>query len=262
MSDETKSYQDPLGDHMRAQAAEGERISAHYPAVASLYDGFYLPLIPAGKDGVAYLAGAEGIIGSDIRLEKTAASSGAATGVPAPDDLPRVTLALQTIDGATITQLDAESSQRINAFLVAGWQVRCVLSLVTFNADSRGFAGEFACLCYNLAAEPAHAEALKTFIANIVERITVGDHPGLHLTQQQLIHVLESNGAWYLTKAVPLPERSRGWAIYKRKKSPTEYLVAAALRRNKGCLIGSWVGLFVLIVLVGWLVWYLVQNFW
>ncbi|MDR2196587.1 MAG: hypothetical protein LBO07_01290 [Coriobacteriales bacterium] len=282
MNDETRSYRDPLGEHMRALSEERERALARFPAAESLYDGFYAAFTPETRDGVTYLAGAEGIVGSDIRLvveraadsvtEADAASAGdaadaagaggAAGTAGAADAASAASATLSTLNGDTIAHLDDATAERLNTLITAGWELRCVLSLVIYNAEEKGFAGECACLCYNPAVEPAYRDALQTFIDNIVLRIAAGDHPGLKLNQQQLIRVLESGGSWFLTKAEPLPEPARGWVVYRRRKSAAEHLVAAALKKNRGCLALSWLGLVLLGGLVVWLVWRLVQWLW
>ncbi|MDR1422130.1 MAG: hypothetical protein LBI64_04610 [Coriobacteriales bacterium] len=338
MSRQTRSYQDPLGDHMRALSEERERYLADFPRVASVYDGFYLPFMPEGKPGLAYLAGAEGIVGSDIRFalventepnSSTTASSAvekraivenpesdpSTTASPAVESIgetaptedaesaekaeateetesiaPTKRIALFNLNGDIIARLSEEASARIYAFIKVGWELRLVLVLVSYNNEIRGFEGQLACLCMNPAVDMAGADApdrigtdnkaqtanntdsppadrpyvvaLRTFIGHITERIAAGDHPGLRLTQQQLVRVIESRGAWYLTKAEPLPDPKRGWAVYKRRTSTTDHLVTAALRHNKGCLVASWLGAVILIAALAWLVWQLARWVW
>jgi hypothetical protein len=215
-----------------------EQKLARFPAVDDAYQGFYLRFKPATPEGQRALAGSEGIIGSQLKATLTG-------------DDPNADVCLQTLLGVTLTIPRGEFAEKIRRALLVGWSVNIVLSLVVYSKPENGFWAEAACICY----DPGLGVPLEQFSRNINYRVSKGDHPGLSLTQEQFVHVIESNGAWYLTKAIPLPELEKGEVIYKSRKAWSEYLVQAAVSGNLGCKLGAI--LFWLAVAVGaiWLIW-------
>ncbi|MDR3307595.1 MAG: hypothetical protein LBS58_01685, partial [Coriobacteriales bacterium] len=145
------------------------------------------------------------------------------------------TLTLTTADGRIITPLEGAVAARIQRHLDNAWNVTVMLSLVIYEELGNRFTGELACMCY----DPVLGLPLEQFVKNITYRLTKGTHPGLVLTQEQFMRVIESNGAWYLTKDAPLPERPKGSIIFKRRKIWSEYLVEAAVKGNIGCKVAG-----------------------
>ncbi|MDR3052296.1 MAG: hypothetical protein LBU48_00340 [Coriobacteriales bacterium] len=236
---ESKSYRDPLGARIQAVSAAHERRAAKYPPVKEVYEGFYLQFNPNTQAGTHFLAGSEGIIGTKM-------------GITAEADK----LLLTTFDGRALAQLEGKPAEKIRRHLLNGWSVNVMLSLIIYTHEGNSFTGELACICF----DPALGLPLESFVKNITYRISKGTHPGLKLMQEQLIKVLESNGAWYLTKDVPLPERKKGSIIYKRRKTWSEHLTSAAIQGNIGCKIVStmaWIAIAAGILLAIW--WFLLR---
>jgi hypothetical protein len=232
-------FSDPLGDHIQLLTAEQERRVSNHPPVNRVYEAFYASIDPQTKEGMSYLAGAEGIIGGDLELRQ------------GPEGL----VFVARTDGRTIATPDVEAARHIEQALARGWEVRCVLSLITYTAADKGFHAEYACFCYDATTEEACAKALETFIQNLIRRITSGMHPGLKLNQIQFAKVMESGGDWYLTKELPWPELEKGSVFYRRRRTASEGLIAVALEHNKGCSALSWFGLVLLIGLIAGVVW-------
>jgi hypothetical protein len=230
---ESKSYRDPLGAHMDAARSAWQAYKQKFPPVASVYDACYLDVAPLAddKDASAFFLGPEGIIGTSVLVE---------------DAL------LKANNGRVVARLDDASATRLRHHRSEGWQVNVVLALVLYHNESKSPSGQLACICY----DPGLAGSLDPFTKNIIFRISKGEHPQLALTQEQFIRVLESKGAWYLTKAEPLPPRPKGTVIYKKRRSWSENLVEMALKGNVGCRIANVVFWLLAAVAVLGLVWW------
>ncbi|MDR2493293.1 MAG: hypothetical protein LBD25_07575 [Coriobacteriales bacterium] len=241
-SGETRSYRDPLGEQARLFGDARRRREARFPQVEQSYDGFYCLFEPLGKRGISYLVGGEGIIGSELQA-----------AFEADDTRP---VALVARDGEAVAFIDGEPAERLRRLREKGWTVRLALSLVMYHPFGKRFVAEAACFGCAGDNDEAVAQALDSFIANITYRINKGDHPRLDLTQDQFIKVVESKGAWYLTKRQPLPPREEGTMYYRRRRTLTEGLVATAIKGGRGCKIAAtvfWALVALAVVLVVYL---------
>ena len=241
---ETKSYRDPLAGRSQAAQSAREQRLARFPSVETSYDGFYLRIDPDTPEGRRALAGSDGIIGSRLKAVPSKGHEASGEAVSAA-----VRLLTQT--GITLATLTGKDAEKIGQALRAGWSINIVLSLVVYSKEQDGFWAEAACICYDTNLGPALAE----FTKNIIYRISRGTHPGLQLNQEQFVRVIESNGAWYLTKDTPLPEREKGAIVYKSRKVWSEYLVEAAAAGNLGCKFAAGIFWVVVIVVAIWFVW-------
>lgn len=231
---ETKSYADPLGEKIAGAQTAAQRHASRFASVSSVYDGYYTCFETDTRDGMSFLAGGEGVIGSEIcyRLQSDC-------------------LQLVTHAGKLIAQLGDSDFERLRVRLDKGWQLTILLSLVIVDQTRHNHKAEVACLCY----ANDYAQALNEFSRNIAYRVGKGEHPGLLLSQDQFIRVVESNGAWYLTKPVPLPALEKGQGYYRRRRSAGEGLVAMAYQGRRGCKIAAivfWVFFFLLLIMVIW----------
>jgi hypothetical protein len=266
-TEETKRYQDPLGAQIQATAlARAQRLAA-FPPVATVYDGFYVPFEPVSKTASTFLAGGEGAIGTKLLIaDKSELLAPHSPPITPPliqsaendkatdNNIP--TLTLTTQDGRVVTQLGGEAAARIWQRLDDGWDVTVMLSLVIYEESNNRFTGEMACMCY----DPVLGLPFEQFVKNITYRLTKGTHPGLALTQEEFMRVIESKGAWYLTKDVPLPERPKGSIVFKRRKVWSEYLVEAAVKGSIGCKIVGilfWAALAAAVLIALW--WFLLR---
>jgi hypothetical protein len=281
-SKETKSYRDPLGEHMTAVERLVSKENAKYPSPSTVYEGFYASFEAEGKAGSVYLGGAEGIIGTQVAFSAAgfeagqcaehgagqgagqgfASGQGAGQGADGAQDAPAgqrdaghagqdCRIALTNAAGQTIGYLGDGDSRRITQHLGDGWKVVAVLSLVLFHQNEKKTSGEVGCICY----APDIAPAMEAFAANIAYRIAKGEHPSLALNHDQLIRVLRSEGAWYLTKHQALPELPAGTIVHKRRRSAGEGLVEQAYKGNRGCKAAGilfWPLLAIIIVFFVW----------
>jgi len=219
---ESKSYKDPAGELVQAATSARRQREARFPEVFEVYDGFYFMFNSTDKRSASYLAGSEGVIGSELMLQVT------------PEFVHIVAR-----DGAVIADIDTTCAERLRYRYNRGWIIKTALSLVSYQEAGKRFIAEVACFCYDSALDEASKQALEMFIKNLVYRINKGVHPGLELSQEQFMKVIESKGAWYLTKNTPLPPREKGTIIYKRRRTWSESLVNMSLRGNRGCKVAA-----------------------
>jgi hypothetical protein len=207
--------------------------------VEEVYQGFYARFKPQDKRGMDYLAGAEGIVGAKLRLSQFGDVLGFAAH-----------------DGTQIALLEEELSERLMWLREQGWVLCCVMASTMYCADDKSFTGEFAGICYHSQLDTEAKEALEVFINNIADRIAGATRPGLTLTQEQFTRVIESKGAWFLTKEEPWPELPRGVAVYRRRQTFNDRLISAALKGNKGCIVVSWIGAAIVVVIIFGVIWF------
>ncbi|NLG10784.1 MAG: hypothetical protein GX562_04570 [Coriobacteriaceae bacterium] len=237
---ESKSYKDPQGDRIQAVQAARELKLARFPMVDSVYQGFYIRFEPDSAQGKRALAGSEGIVGSRLSAVLCENEPGCCGhGIE-----------LKALSGTSLVVLVGQEAERIITAIQAGWNVNTYLSLVVFSKEKDSFWAEAACILFNSEQEGP----LKNFTKNIVYRINRGTHPGLELNQEQFIHIIESNGNWYLTKDMPLPALKQGEIIYRRRKVWSEYLVEAAASGKVGCKAAAILFWLIILVVVIWLV--------
>jgi hypothetical protein len=232
-------FQDPLGEHMQAARAAHARHMNRFIAVADAYQGFYARLKPQGARGMSYLSGAEGIIGTTLRLRLFEGGPGFVAS-----------------DGGQVAAVEGREAEKLTVLSEQGWIMRCVLANTTYSAQEKSFGGEFACIAYSPQLDEGAQKALEVFAGNITDRIAHASRPGLALTQEQFVRVIESGGAWFLTKDEPWPQLPQGTVFYRRRRTLNDRLVGAAIEGNRGCLIASWVGLVLVVAAILWAAWY------
>jgi hypothetical protein len=275
---ETKSYRDPFGKRLQAPRETTGSSRMQAPAPKTVYDGFYITFAPT-PENKGFLAGAEGIVGTRLLLVAagvtgggplsltTAAGHELAAGPTGGDPLSLTTVAghelaagvtggsplsLTTVAGHVLAELSGEKPDILTYYLSSGWVVEATLSLVVYRPSDNSFEGEIACMCY----DPGHGASMEPFVRNMVRRISKGDHPDLQLTADQLRRVLESSGAWCMTKGLPLPVLREGAMIYRRRMSFTEGLSRLALEGRIGCKVGIYAFWIVLLAVIVFGVWF------
>jgi hypothetical protein len=238
-TDDSERFQDPLGTHMRAVFDAHAKHMARFASVGEVYQGFYASFKPWDEEGTRYLAGAEGIIGSTLVLERFEEGVG-----------------FVTYDKRRLAVLDGAAATKLTTLLEQGWVVRCVLAYTVYSVEEKSFTGTFACIGYSPQLDEGIRASLDSFVNNITHRIANATHPGLGLTQEQFIRVIESKGAWFLTKEEPWPELPKGSVFYRRRRTFNDRLISAALEGNRGCAVASWVGIAIIVAAILWAIWF------
>ncbi|MDR1183790.1 MAG: NAD(P)-dependent oxidoreductase [Coriobacteriales bacterium] len=232
-------FQDPLGVHMQEMSLVRKRHLEQFPPVDDAYRGFYAHFTPQDADGMRYLGGAWGVVGAELELAVFAGG----LGFVAPD-------------GKQVALLDEPLVARLEELRKQDWVIHCILAFTVYRAEDQSLTGEFACMCYHSQLAEKQKKALETFINNITKRIDSAFRPGLELTQEQFVKVIESEGTWFLTKEVPWPSLPKGSVFYRRRRTLNDRLIAAAVKGNKGCIIASWVGIVVIVLALLWAIWF------
>ncbi|MCL2756802.1 MAG: hypothetical protein FWD43_01840 [Coriobacteriia bacterium] len=240
---ETKSYKDRTSGAVQAVLLENPRYESRFPDVNSIYDGFYFMFSSTDKRSASFLAGGEGIIGLALKL--------------AFDD---EGLSILARDGSVVARIEGQAANRLREHHDKGWVINAALATTLYHEKEKRFAAEVACLCFDAEFDETHSQALTTFTKNIIGRINAGLRPALELEQQQLDKVIESKGAWYLTKNTPSSPKEKGMMYYKRRRTWADYLVVAAMNGNIGCQIANivfWIGLVAAIAFAVW--WFIIR---
>ena len=246
---DTQRYNDPLGDHLRQATDAWQRRLERYPKVDTVYSARYIRFSPTDKNGALFLGGSEGIVGSELFIKPT-------------EDVPekQTNGSLMGIFGYSGRRIAHLEDAVIGELISVGWKSRCFLAHTVYNANQKTFETCCACFCYSSDLDAESTAALETFIGHIVERIALKSYPRLDLTQEQLAKVIDSRGEWFLTKEQPWPELPKGSMYYRRRRTFNDRLIAMAISGNKGCLVASWVGFMLVIVvsvlLLVWLMWF------
>ena len=232
-------FQDPLGDYMKAALDAKRQHLERYPDVREVYQGFYARFYPLGKDGANFLSSAEGIIGSELDLRRVGSGLG-----------------FFAYDGRQISALEDTLANKLIVLADAGWTIRCLLAYTLFETEKKTFSAQFACFCLGPGLSEDHMKALENFIHNMTDRIASASHPGLGLSQEQFVKVLESGGEWFLAKDEPWPELPKGTVYYRRRRTFNDRLIGAALKGNKGCSIASWIAAVLIVAAIAFAIWH------
>ena len=236
---DSERFKDPLGDYMRAAQASQKQHLAKYPDVADVYKGFYGKFEPFDNEGATFLGSSEAIIGTELKLRQT-----------------KEGLGFFGRSERCIAYLEKDLSKELSALLDEGWTIHCILAFIIFVSEKKTFSAQFACFCCSPELTDEQKTVLENFIRNMVGRIADATHPGLDLTQEQFVRVIESRGEWFLTKREPWPELQKGSVYYRRRRTFNDRLIGAALKGNIGCAVASWTATAIIIIAIGLAIWF------
>jgi hypothetical protein len=232
-------FQDPLGAHMQEISLARRRYFERFPSVDDVYRGFYARFTPQDVDGMRYLGGAWGVVGAELELDTLADGLG-----------------FVTQGGERVALLDESLAARLGELREQNWVIHCILACTVYRVEDHALIGEFACVCYHSQLAEEQKKALETFVGNITDRIGGASRPGLDLTQEQFIRVIESEGAWFLTKEEPWPSLPKGSVFYRRRRTFNDRLIGAAVRGSKGCVVASWAGVAIVVFILLGIIWF------
>jgi hypothetical protein len=232
-------FQDPLGTHMQEVSLIRQQRLERFPSVSDSYQGFYARFTPRDADGMRYLGGAWGVVGTKLELDSFEDGLG-----------------FVAYDGQKVALLDESLAAKLTELRERDWVIHCILAFTIYKTEDQSLTGEFACVCYHSQLAEEQKKSLETFVSNITARITSASHPGLDLTQEQFARVIESGGTWFLTREMPWPSLPKGSVFYRRRRTFNDRLIASAVRGNKGCAVASWIGVAVIALALLWGIWF------
>jgi hypothetical protein len=275
LSEETRSYQDPIGARARAAQKRREDLEARYPRVGEAYDGFYVLIDEMAEAGTSYFLGAEGIVGSRLLFgggccdgerfsEKHPSEAHPFEEYPSETPPAETHFAktppsneealLLACDGRPLARLRGEVAQRLARHAAQGWRIEPFISATFFCSQDRSGSADIAFICWApLTAE--YDEALTAFANNIASRLASGDRAGLSLSQDQFIKVVQSGGTWYLTPSTQREPLPQGTVVYKSRRTGIERLTGYALRHRVGCNVLAsifWIAVALGIIAIVW----------
>ena len=139
--------------------------------------------------------------------------------------------------GRRVAFFDAEFSRKLSVFEARGWAVKALLSFVAYSDTPEPgiYWGEAAIICYN----PSISSSVDRFAENLSRHLSEGVRPDVALGKQAAENLVSSNGDWIPKKRVPLPEKTKGSAIVKSRRSASEKLIEQGRKGNKGCYLLS-----------------------
>lgn len=99
----------------------------------------------------------------------------------------------------------------------------------------------------SFATSPDVAAAIDPFINTLVKHMAKGERPIIDLSPKEVEHVIECAGQSNEIKLQKLPKLEKGRAYYKTRRTMTENMAYAAAEGNKGCYVGLFIVVFLII---------------
>ncbi len=150
--------------------------------------------------------------------------------------------------GKRVAYFEPAFSRKLSVMKAQGMDLRAVLAFVAYT-DHPGegmYWGNAAVICYN----PAYSDVFDRFISGVAQKIGEGFMPKIDLNNEGVEQIISSDGAWVPNQRVDYPGKKKGTAIVKKSRSITDKMVEMGRAGNKGCYVGSWVFLLLLVSLV------------
>jgi hypothetical protein len=150
--------------------------------------------------------------------------------------------------GECVGYLDAAMSRQMSLEKAKGMQLCAVLSFLAFtdSSDDGYYWGEVALICYS----PAYEDCFSAFVHNVADRMGRGQRTPVDLGPDAITRIIASDGTWFPEQTLPLPEKAKGTAIIKSRRTLNDKLISQGRAGNKGCYIVSWIFLLVLVAAI------------
>lgn len=141
-----------------------------------------------------------------------------------------------------------EFSRELSVHIANGLTAKAILSFIAYtdHPDPGIYWGEMAVICY----KPTYEAEFTTFIEGVSKKLSSGTRVDITLNDDGVNKVISSKGSWLPDKSVPMPEKTRGTAIIKSRRSFTENMVEQGRKKNKGCYVLSWVFIVAIVALI------------
>lgn len=198
------------------------------------YFGTYQTFQTASKKDAAALMGSDNLVGDCYRIDCT---------------IEQGTHKAWLINrfGSAIGYFDPTFSRELSLKKAQGMHLTGILSFVAFSEQPEPgeYWGDAAIIGY----DPADGATMETFIKGVASLLSKGIRPKIDFDGQAVHQIFESQGSWLPSDRIPFPDKQKGTAILKRRRSLTDNLVEQGRSGNKGCYLLSWAFLLALVAL-------------
>lgn len=229
-------------EESEASESESSKASPGFPDVSDCYFGFYAEFLPKGDGAQKTVSGADCYIGSELQIERRGSGKDSH-------------LVLIARNGISLGPVPHRVNARLERLLDNGWEVKSLLSLVTYTQDDKKFYAEAAFMCF--APDMSHKVqgAMEEYARQQTKRIKGGDHPSLVLSQENFERVVSSNGGWYMTPRAELTKKQKNRMSYKSHQSLSDRLVDMSTVHEKGCAVLAVIFMALLFLAAGFIIW-------
>jgi len=151
--------------------------------------------------------------------------------------------------GARVGYFDPGFSRELSLKKAQDMTLVAILSFVAFSEQPE--PGEYWGQAAVLGYTPREKAVFEPFVQGIANLMGKGIRPQVDFEGRAVDQIIENRGQWLPDNREPMPEKRKGMAILKRKRSFTDGLVEQGRKGNKGCYFLSWplmLGLVALIV--------------
>ena len=217
------------------------------------YYGLYARALDVNKDESGTLSSRECIVGSRMQVKIISAAD-----LEDADEEAQATLGLvelRTQSGKPVGRLDRDVSTSIIRRIDAGMNCAAFLSAVLFREADGWFCGEFALVCFD-----AQQEAMwERWCTKLSYRISKAERPNVDLSAKDISQVQESDGMWCAMKTKPAEKLDKGFAYFKKRRTPSDSLIEMAMSGKTGCKVGATIFWIVVLAGVAYLIYRLVS---
>lgn len=139
--------------------------------------------------------------------------------------------------GKRIGYFDADFSRELSLKKAQGMEIVAILSFVAFSEQPEPghYWGNVAVIAYD-----PREKAFPVFVDKIAQLIAKGIRPKIDFDSSAVDEIISSEGTWTPTEREPMPQKQKGMAILKQRRSLTDTLVEQGRKGNKGCYLLSW----------------------
>lgn len=200
------------------------------------YYGSYARFQAHSKKEGAALLGADNIIGAVCEIVFNTDKSG------------HTSVDVYNPFGANIGKIQGKEAEDLLVCKAKGWTMHAILVCTYYSEkpEPGNYWGEVALVCFPNDDNAASFEAFTVAVAHMIGE---GKRVEVDLAAKGIEQVVENNGSWLPSGRVAKLDLEPGTAVIKDHMTASESLIEMSRARNKGCLVGGW--LFIILLVVG-----------
>lgn len=199
------------------------------------YFGTYQTFRTASRQDAAALLGSDNLVGDEYTIDCTLEGGSHKAW-------------MVNRFGNRIGYFDPEFSRELSLKKAQNMTLVAILSFVAFSEQPE--PGEYWGQAAVIGYAPQEKAAFDPFVHGIANLMGKGIRPQVNFEGRAVDQIIDSQGQWLPSNREPMPEKQKGMAILKRKRSFTDGLVEQGRKGNKGCYLLSWAFLLALVALV------------